>query len=356
MNTTCKNNFARAALFLYLAFSSLTAFGKTPAEYRANIKAGSQLIKGFSSAVRNLPAEEYLKIERNTLAQIRSKIPATEKIQWQNGTVETDNRWLNERLDRFESETRGSAKQFEILDEISERLDALHVKISELETTSASDRTKDEDKQKLAEILRGEQYQKPEEIQQSLFEKIYDRVMKWLEEMFPRSTVPATSPVGGFESVTFVLQMLLYAVVLCAIGFLIYRFAPFFISKYRRRERSGQIERVILGERLAAGETAQNLFSEAERLAREGNLRGAIRKGYIALLCELSDKKIIRLSQHKTNRDYLRDVRLKEKELHREMNGLTLNYERHWYGFDEADNTDWENFKEGYRNAIGKGA
>jgi hypothetical protein len=81
-------------------------------------------------------------------------------------------------------------------------------------------------------------------------------------------------------------------------------------------------------------------------------LRGAIRKGYIAFLCELSDRKIIGLSQHKTNRDYLRDVRKKD-DLYENMSGLTNNYERHWYGFDAAEEKDWEEFKVRYKQAVG---
>ena len=104
---------------------------------------------------------------------------------------------------------------------------------------------------------------------------------------------------------------------------------------------------------MAADETSKNLFAEAEKLAGEGDLKAAIRKGYISLLFELSERKLIGLAKHKTNRDYLRDVR-KRRELFREMNGLTLNYERHWYGFESADEKDWEEFKNGYRNTIGK--
>jgi hypothetical protein len=62
---------------------------------------------------------------------------------------------------------------------------------------------------------------------------------------------------------------------------------------------SSKQERVILGERISAEETAQILFAEAEHLARQGNLRGAIRKGYIALLCDLSDRKNHRLPDTK---------------------------------------------------------
>jgi hypothetical protein len=80
-------------------------------------------------------------------------------------------------------------------------------------------------------------------------------------------------------------------------------------------------------------------------------LRGAIRKGYIALLCELADRKVIGLSRHKTNRDYLRDV-LGKNELYQNMNGLTSNFERHWYGFESAEEKDWEEFRNGYKRII----
>ena len=148
---------------------------------------------------------------------------------------------------------------------------------------------------------------------------------------------------------------MIYALALALIGFLIYKFAPFLINRFQTREKREKRERVILGEKLAADETSGNLFSEAERLAQAGDLRGAIRKGYIALLCELSDRKIIGLSKNKTNRDYLRDVR-KRRELYQNMTGLTNNFERHWYGFQEADESDWNEFKDDYQKAVGSGS
>ena len=89
----------------------------------------------------------------------------------------------------------------------------------------------------------------------------------------------------------------------------------------------------------------------AQRQSGGGNLRAAIRKGYIAFLCELSDRRLIGLAQHKTNRDYLRDVRKKDA-LYQNMNGLTTSFERHWYGLETADEGDWQKFKENYQKAI----
>ena len=76
-------------------------------------------------------------------------------------------------------------------------------------------------------------------------------------------------------------------------------------SRARKRE-----PRIVLGERLGTGSRLRRiLLSEAEALARRGELRAAIRKAYIALLVELGDRKMISLAQHKTNRDYLNALR-----------------------------------------------
>ncbi len=339
-------------LFLLLVISSLPAFGKTPAQYLENIKAAGILTASLIYAdAEEMPAAEYKNYERRTLAEIRSRVPESEKIDWQAASVETDNRWLVDKLSEFEKEPEDSPKREAILTEIGERLEAIEQKLSDLESPPASARTKDEDKQKLAEILRREEYVKPEKPEESFFEKIWRGFKEWLREMFPKPDLPAVKPETGFQSLSVILQMILYALVLGVVGFLIYRFAPLFARKFKQREKRQKSERVILGETIADDATAQNLFDEAERLARNGNLRGAIRKGYIALLCELEDRKIIGLARHKTNRDYLRDVR-RESELYENMNDLTTNFERHWYGFESVAEKDWNEFKDGYKKVL----
>ena len=346
------SNLAKLLVVGFILWLPVSLFAKTLKEYRGDLKASHSLIQNLLNPdTEDESFDDFAKLERGTLKKIRARIPASEKIEWQGATIETNNRWLAEKLDQFEQMPESAAQRWDVLTEIGERLAAIEQRLAELEIPAAAARTKDEDKRKLAEILRREEYQKPSQKEESLAEKLVQRVLEWILKLFPQSSV-APAVADGFQSFSFGLQMLLYAVILGSIGFVIYRFAPFFIRGFRGRETQAKKERVILGERLAAGETAQNLFAEAENLARQGNLRGAIRKGYIALLCDLSDKQIIGLSQHKTNRDYLRDVRPRT-ELYQNMNGLTVNYERHWYGFDEAGEADWESFRNGYQRAVG---
>ena len=344
---------------LFLLISPLAAFAASLAQYREKV----QNAKNLADQINYLDQEElspadYSRYERELLMRLRQSLPPSERVEWKGTSIETNNQWLHDKLNDFEKESTNSPNRTTILTEISERLAAIEQKINELESPVVSDQTngkessnltKDENKQKLDEILRREEYKKAEP-EESFFERIMKRIREWLGRNTPQPNIPQT-PSTGFQSFSLILQILIYGLIAAAIGYLIYRFAPYFIQRFREREKREKKERIILGEKIAANELPENLFSEAERLAREGNLRGAIRKGYIALLCELSDRKIIGLSQHKTNRDYLRDVR-KRRELYEKLNGLTANYERHWYGFETADEKDWEEFKNDYKQAI----
>ncbi len=344
--------------FVFIIFSPVSLFAKTLTEYKKNIGEARDLI-----IVLLYPDEEDAtpeispKFAREALKRIRRSVPAREKIEWQDRSVETDNQWLFDALDEFEKEPGGSPKKEAILTSIGERLDALRQKIEELEKPPSANRAGAEDAQKLAEILRREEYQKPEKRDESFFQKlyrqiqeIYQKILDWLESFFPRPNLSAGST-NGFQSLFFILQMMLYALVLGVIAFLLYKFAPLLINRFDWLEKTDKNERVILGERLLPEQSSKSLFEEAEKLAREGDLRGAIRKGYIALLCDLADRKIIGLAQNKTNRDYLRDVRSKS-ELYQNLNGLTINFERHWYGFEPAEEKDWENFRIEFQKAI----
>jgi hypothetical protein len=112
--------------------------------------------------------------------------------------------------------------------------------------------------------------------------------------------------------------------------------------------------RIVLGERLEPDQTAADLLAQAESLARNGDLRGAIRKAYIALLCELGDRKIVSLAQHTTNRDYLNSVR-ERVHLYSSMRRLTSSFELHWYGFQPPAENDWNEFRSGYQQALKAG-
>ncbi len=290
-------------------------------------------------------------IEHEVIRKIHDLVPDSEKIEWPNGSLETNNRWLGASLDEFSNEP-DKTKRVNILNGISERLLAASEKIGELEMAVSANRTKDEDKQKLAEILARLEYQKAQVKEEGVFQRWLREFLEWLAQVFPRPQIEPNTG-SGIGSLKFGLQILIYVLVIGLVGFLIYKFAPFFARRFGSKGKKEKKDRVILGERIAADESAEDLFSEAEALARAGDLRGAIRKGYIALLCELSDRKVIGLARHKTNRDYLRDVR-KDHRLFVNMTGLTGSFEQNWYGLRPSETQDWEDFRDRYRRTIGE--
>lgn len=342
---------AKLLPLVLLALFHLPVFGGTLADYQGRLDSVEDTLQDLIEETKEIRAGAISRdtdYENGLISEIRKSVPPTEKIEWKGGAAETANRWVHDKLDLFQSE-KDTAKRLLILHETKERISALLKEVKEFENSPLSNRTKDEDKQKLKEILQRDEYKLPEKKDESLLQRWWREFTDWLDSVFPTMKTPGPSSSGG-QSLSFILQILLYALVLGAIGFLLYRFAPLLFGRFGGRVKKTKKDRVILGERIADDESAASLFSEAERLAREGNLRGAIRKGYIALLCELSDRKLIGLAQHKTNRDYLRDVR-NRRELYKDMTGLTNSFERHWYGSQSVENSDWDEFRQKFKRA-----
>ena len=286
--------------------------------------------------------EEPDRPNAEVFAGVRKNIPSSEKLATPNGEIETNNQWLIDRLKAAEDQT-DLTKRAEILNEIDERLAGISAELDKLQAAQAAERSKDEDKRKLSEILSRPEYQKPEvkPPEESLMSRLLRQFFEWLESILPKFGMGTAPDLSGAVSVT---QYILIALILLLLGFLAYKLVPLFVPRFRRKDKKEKESRVILGEAIADDVSASDLFGDAERLAREGDLRGAIRKGYVALLCEMSDRKLIGLARHKTNRDYLRDVRSRS-EIYVEMNGLTGSFERHWYGEQDARREDWEEFR-----------
>src|SRR5690606_2456454 len=97
---------------------------------------------------------------------------------WPGGSVETDNRWLAERIGIYQKETDPTARAA-ILGEISERLSAIVLEVERLEAATTADPTKDSDKQKLAEILSRPEYQRASGDSRSLFAQWIERFINW---------------------------------------------------------------------------------------------------------------------------------------------------------------------------------
>ena len=284
-----------------------------------------------------LPADIYAARARAALSRVRALVPSDETIEWDGGRVRVNNSWLSDELRKYEQTPEGTT-----LTRITQRLIALEDRLTELKAQRAVG-AKDQEKARLEAILRREEYgEKPPE------KSLWERFKEWLNNLFP-----SRNPLQPGQSswLSLIAMIVIFGLAASVLAYVILKFLPIL----RRKKTGPRLEkrraRVVLGEELAPDQTPADLLKEAEALARRGEIRAAIRKGYIALLLELGERKVLALAQHKTNHDYLRAVREKRPLLN-EMQKLTASFENHWYGFVPATPDDWTNFRSGYQQTL----
>lgn len=347
-------------MFVALALIFQTsAFAVSLVKYKQNVSDAGVLLDSLQPSDEFATQRERTENEVAALQNVRRMLPPKQQIEFDGaGSVEVDNAWLETSLKEFEKTSSGSKERQEILRQMTERLGAIEERLTELEKAQASGKSKNDNKQKLDEILRRPEFQKPDDKNKTYAQRLYDDFVKWWRD-FWRGTEPdiaeeiVNSP-DTVSSLSQILQIVVIALALGIIGFIIWRFVLPFVQSNRKIAKSKKNEpRIVLGEQLLPNETADDLFTQADKLAQNGEVRAAIRKGYIALLCELNDRKVLGLAKHKTNRDYLRDVQ-KDFNLHSSMKGMTSSYENHWYGFVPANEEDWQEFRSEYRKSLGR--
>ena len=280
---------------------------------------------------------------------IRAALPVTQQVELEKGTWTTDNTWLHKALDDLQGasiEDRDAK-----LTSIVEWLIALDDRITELEGADKVEDHKGAAKQKLESILARPEYDSSTQGPSAITRLLRDFI-RWIQSLLPEGQAAQSGrPSIASYTVMTIVVILAVLVVAYVVMLLLKRFK---VPSSGRKPRKKREARIVLGERLRPEETATDLLSEAEALARNGDLRAAIRKAYIALLVELGDRNVITLAQYKTNRDYLRSVSSRP-QLHSPLKRLTESFERHWYGFAQATPNDWQDFRAGYREALQTG-
>lgn len=339
-----------ALLVSLVCFTRISA--ATFAEYRHRVSEAIAVIAQLQATYDDpsLPQRSV----RASVDRVSELLPAKETVLLDGQSVTVDNTWLEEALRDYEKANKTGAARGEALARIEERLRAIDERLDEMQHAQpAGTNDKESDKGRLAEILRRPDYNKPAAAaEDSALMRLWVRFLNWLFSLFPKTKplTPSNSPfISGLA------QVLVVAVALGGIAFLVWKLGPRYLRNRRSRKKQKRPARIVLGERLEPDQTAGDLLAQAESLARNGDLRGAIRKAYIALLCELGDRKIVSLAQHKTNRDYLNSVR-ERVHLYSSMRQLTNSFELHWYGFQPPAENDWNEFRSGYQKALGLGS
>jgi hypothetical protein len=345
MNTFHK----KLVVIVGLAFGfAVTTSAATFADYRTRLSQAASVIQQLETPdYYTDDAGQSQQLVDVAVARLRQLLPETETVILNNQSIEVDNKWFHKALDDYEKKRRSGNHDAELIHGTREELRALIQRLDEMKTAEASN-DKDANKARLAEILRRPEYDKTV-AQESAIERLWNQFLRWLAKLFPR--MKPLQP-GTGRSLSRIAQVIVLGLSLVLIAFLVWKFLPRYLRNRRTGKKKKKREpRIVLGERLEPDQTAADLLEQAEALARAGDLRGAIRKAYIALLCELGDRKVISLAQHKTNRDYLMSLRTRGT-LYESMRKLTFSFERHWYGFVPPAPLDWDEFRVGVRTAV----
>jgi hypothetical protein len=317
-------------------------------EYHQHIRQAVTALDTLAQSDENESVAAYDARDTETVQRVRNLIPRTETVELQGTRFIVDNAWLHQEFDKYAAET--SAARYELLQSITERLEAIDDRIEELEkAASETSVDKAEDSRKLAEILSRPEFAQQAE-PQSAANRLLERLLKWIQNLFPKPK-PISPGSAGF--ISRIAQWFVIILALAVLAFVLKLFLPRMFSGGRPKRKRKEKARIVLGERLEPDQSARDLLSEAEALARRGELRTAIRKAYIALLVDLGDRKIISLAQYKTNRDYLRAMREVEP-LYRNVKQLTDSFELHWYGLAPAKESDWQAFRAAYDQALAR--
>jgi Domain of unknown function (DUF4129) len=315
------------------------------ADYRKTVEQVIAALDTLGAKDENETATEQEARNAITLKSVQTLIPQKLNVEWNGRSFTADNDWLHQELHEFEKAPQSERPQ--LLSRIQEQLRALQQRLLELDKVQLGDQNKADEKARLEEILARSDY-KTKDQSPSLVAQLWQRFLRWLTRLFGRQE--AIEP-SSARRITEISQYFVIGLAILVIAYALRVFVPT-LRRDRRVKKTAKAEpRIVLGERLEPEQSASSILSEAEALARQGDIRAAIRKAYIALLVELGERKIISLAQHKTNRDYVSSVR-DRRLLHGRMINLTDSFERHWYGFAVARETDWAEFRARYVEAL----
>lgn len=345
------------ALLLLLLLENIAADALPLSRYEAQVREAVSKLKSLEpEAVANDSGESASQVA-TTLDEVRKLVPEAETVEWDGGTIQVDNSWLDKELKNYEKLSSSDPHKADALARVTERLSALEDSLSDLDEerktsregneSSSAGGSKSQDSERLKEILLRDEFNK-QQPKESALSRLWNQFLDWLRSLFPSSRGLSS---GQSSWLSIIAMIVIFGLAAGVLSYAIWKLLPFFERRRTRLKLERGEARVVLGERLAPDQTAADLMNEAEALARRGELRAAIRKAYIAVLCELGDRQVITLSQHKTNRDYLRALREK-RNLLGEMQKLTNSFENHWYGFQQATADDWTSFRAVYQKVM----
>ncbi len=343
-NTLIQNppGFLTAILLLWLMAWSVPAFAASSVkEYAERLASAEQLT---DQLIDGEPKGSEIIAAMNSIKQL---IPIQEDIELDGQTIRTNNSWLHEAIGLVIKNAYGDEEQTRsMLIEIADRLLLLEQSVNTSLNVSADNAAKDQQVQ-LEKILTRSEYL-PEEQKESIIKKWWKRVWKKIEELLLKLFGGRSSPAGnlGTGSANFV-RIAVTLILLAAASIGVVKL----LRRLRRRKKKDDKTREVLGEELPDDATAADLLANAKELARAGDFRSAIRRAYIAMLCDLEQRGKVRLHRSKTNRDYLDELK-PQQSLYPTFSVMTGAFEHIWYGQEPATESEYNDFLTLYQETV----
>jgi len=310
--------------------------------------AASRLLHYENRVVRAVEQVERIKVDREYreegITAIKHLLPKSESVEFDGGTISVDNAWLYQLIDQYESEAEGPPKAAK-LTEIAGRLRALDAHLRKADAAESND--SDTAHKKIEEILSRRAYQpEPEAPLSSFIKRGLKKVQEFLDEI--RLAVRRLlERIFGAGAGSGWLSNVLLVVVLAAIVIT----AVVLIKRIKRPQAKRKRTRVVLGEEIAADGTSRELAEAGFAAARAGDFRTAVRKLYVSLLYELSERNLIELDDSATNREYLRRAS-GLRGLSSPMRYMTDRFDTVWYGKIPSSEADFSIYRDRYEEAM----
>jgi uncharacterized protein DUF4129 len=314
----------------------------------AECSAAATLLNYEHRVVRAAEQIERIKADREYSEEgtnyIRRLLPRSEQIEFEDGETLVDNTWLYVLLDAYAAE-QDPQQRTARLNEAAGRLRALDAHLRSAE--AAASRENADPRDQVREILSRPAYQPEQKTRFAAFiEKVWQRVRAFRDEVLSALTRLLERLFGAGTSAGWISNVVLVLVIGAALTV-----AVFLARKFRRPQTKRRKTRLVLGEEIAADGTSGELAEAGLAAARAGDFRTAVRKLYVSLLYELSERNLIELEDSATNHEYLsRASRL--SGLAGPMRYLTERFDYVWYGMFQSSEDDFAAYLARYQEAM----
>ncbi|MDX1934591.1 MAG: DUF4129 domain-containing protein [Capsulimonadales bacterium] len=270
-------------------------------------------------------------ISPRTAAGFRDRLTSARSVRLPDGSsFQPDNAALTVELNRIANAKRPTALRPELRGQVT--------LLSEMTRPSrpAGSRDLPDPAEVAKRILRGQEFQgatapeKPKGWWEEWLEKIRKAIMDFFRSLTPRTPGGRSGPwVEWFARlVQWLLILVAMAGVLAGLIFVV-RWAGDYRGRWRRRTGIISIPDLLASD-------SEDPLADSERLAAQGDYRGALRMAYIACLRRLAKSGALVLEENRTNWEYQRALRGRFARAYDVLLPATRLFDFVWYGLRPA--------------------